>query len=575
MARSRAGRSIAKHGGMVGCALMTSIWMLGSGAMAQSTQPGSTLEDQFAQPRLPESKPPAPFKIEQPRSKAVASAATTAFDVRRIVVDGATSIATAQIEALTAPLEGQSLTLADLAGLADRITALYAREGYALSFALVPEQTVIDGVVHIRVVEGTLAEWRVVFANGAPLAGKARIESAIERRLRSLVGAGPVRSSELERALLAIDDLAGIEASVVIKPSASTEGAADLVVVIESTPIEATVGIDNRLRAEFGHEEIVVALEVNSVALVGDRIAFSARNAVDFDAFSYVSVGYQAPVGLPSGTAFASFSTARTGAKSGILGLLEFTGREQSHHLGTRQPLLRSRARSLYLTADLDGVDTRSRLLGTTVVRDKVRTLALGVDYDWADGGGATSLVSARFLRGLAGLGATDDANPLRSRAFGRAESSFINFRLYRDQKLTDDFRLRIAGEAQYTVSSRSLLAASECSYGGPAIGRGYDAGTISGDHCLLASAEFARPISASGVVIEPYVYGDLGFTRQNGPLEVSERRKDEGYSYGAGVRLFSQFGVSADLQLSQRTGTSARQSGDDTRIFFSLSLQR
>ena len=575
MAKSRKGRSIAKSPVMLGGTLVSAMAILAAPALAQTPAPGGTLDDQFTQPRLPESKPSASFKLEKPQNGGESSASAKAFDIRRIIVDGATSADPSEIAKLTMPLEGQSLTLADLARLADSITALYARDGFALSFALVPEQTVVDGIVHIRVVEGTLASWQVAFANNTPLVGKARIESAIERRLRPLVGAGPVRSADLERALLAIDDLEGIKASVVIRQSATTEGAADLVVMITSDPFDAAVGLDNRLRSEFGHEEMAASLAVNSIGLVGDRIEIASRNAVDFKSFNYLAVGYQAPVGLPSGTAYARYSTAKTEAKSGVLGLLDFTGSEQSFHLATRQPLIRSRARSLYLIAELNAVDTRSRLFGTSVVRDKVRTLSLGIDYDWADSEGSTSLVSGRFVKGLAGLGATDDANPLRSRVFANAESAFIGLRAYRDQPLASSFHLRVAGEAQYTVSSRSLSATSECSYGGPAMGRGYDAGTISGDHCLLASVELARPFAARDFVIEPYLYGDLGLTSQNGPLEASERRSDDAASYGLGVRLFSAFGLAADLQISQRTRTLVPLSGDDTRVFFSISMQR
>lgn len=541
-------------------------------AAAQGVQPSGRVTNQFERPALPESQPVAPYRIERPRTAAPADDFT--FAVRRIVVEGAGEIPADEIAALTRPLENKVLSFADLAALADRITALYARRGYALSFALLPEQTVTDGVVRIRVVEGRVDAVAVRFAGPAPLAGRRRVEAAVRRRLQPLIQAGPVRSAELERALLGIDDLDGFEVSFVVRPSATTEGAASLDVIVTGRPIEPSFGIDNRLRDEFGREEAFAAIGIGSTLIAGDRIDLSARHSLDSGGFAYGSAGYSLPLGDSLARAYANYSVARTRARNGLLGLLEFKGREESFAAGVRYPLIRSRSQTLSVGGEIAGIDTRSRLLGVTVVRDRIRLFAANLSYDWADGSGARSLATFRLSQGLADLGATGAANPLRSRANGRPDATFLNYRLYRDQPLPLGLRVRIDWEAQLTLSSGGLLAANECTFGGPAIGRAYDAGVLSGDDCIRAGGELARPFATGFGAVEPYAFIDWGVMRQRGALEAGEQRERDATSFGFGARLFSRFGLSGDVQLAW-PGDRLLAGGDNPRLFFSITFQR
>lgn len=557
------------------------IWLLGlpaiagaSAVYAQPPQPGGTAGDQFELRERPRSEPVAPYRIERPQAGSAFPG--TQFRVERIVVEGADGLDAGALAGLTAPLEGRSLTLADLAALADRITALYAARGYALSFAFVPEQTVSDGVVRLRVVEGAIDAIAVEFRGGAGvLAGRRRVEAAIRRRFQPLVGAGPLRTADLERAALTVNDLAGVGSSVILRPSESTEGAATLVIVVTLDPFDIAIGADNRLRAEFGREEAFATLAVNSALTVGDRLSLTGRRTLGSDGFGYGGISYESQLGHSDLRGSLFYSHARTEAKEGLLGLLEFAGREDLYRAAVSYPVIRSRSRSLYVTAELGGIDTRSNLLGVTVVRDRVRTAGIGVAYDWADATGATSLATLRFVQGLTGLGATSGANPLRSRAQGEPDAAYGVARLYRDQPLPGGFRLRADTEAQFMLHGRSLLAASECSFGGPALGRGYDAGAISGDECWRGGLELARPVRAGEVLLEPYVFIDGGLARQSGILEPGEPRDTEAASFGAGLRLFARFGLSADLQIARTARTLFAGDENETRIFFNISFQR
>jgi len=103
---------------------------------------------EFAPPSARLAVPDAPQISPSP------AADSAPFLVREIRIEGAQALPTAALRALVAPSEGRQLSLGDLRALADRISARYAEAGLPLARAFVPPQSVENGVVVIRVLEG-------------------------------------------------------------------------------------------------------------------------------------------------------------------------------------------------------------------------------------------------------------------------------------------------------------------------------------------------------------------------------------------------------------------------------------
>lgn len=539
-------------------------------AAAQTTSgalPGS-LEAQARKPVLPQSRPQAPFKLDRPSTGQVASAVV--FEVTRVEVDGAAGLSPAELAALTGPLAHRTVALSELMALADRISALYARKGYALSFALVPEQTVTDGVVHLSVVEGTVDQIAVEFKGKLSARQQARIAEVVQRRLRGLVHSGPVRTYDLESAVLGIDGLSGITPSVIVRPSRSIEAAADLLVVVEAKGLEVELSADNRLRREFGAEQAVLSAALNGVAVIGDRVDLSHRRSREPGAYEHMSLGYSAPVGDTAGRAYVAASRSRTRAVSGFLSSLEFTGREETARIGLQMPLYDTRARSLMAHLELAALDTQSSLFGATLIKDRVRTLEAGLSYDWADRTGASSLLDVGYTKGLKGLAATDADNPLRSRAYGSAAASYMSLRFYRNQPVLG-LNLALDVQGQVVTRGQSLWATAECAYGGQAYGRGFDTGQLGGDSCLKGTLELSRRFRVAKLALEPYGFVDGARVGQNGPLEYGEVREATASSKGLGLRLSTDHGLSLDVQYSRPQERATSALPKDGRWFFTL----
>jgi hemolysin activation/secretion protein len=130
-------------------------------ARAQVLIPGDRPGDEQLPP--PPFEPPKdaerpilpPYRVpEQPDTGAIA-AGVRVF-VRQIRITGNRAVSTEELAKIAAPYENRALSFSDLQELRDKLTLAYVERGYVTSGATLPEQTITDGVVEIRIVEGEL-----------------------------------------------------------------------------------------------------------------------------------------------------------------------------------------------------------------------------------------------------------------------------------------------------------------------------------------------------------------------------------------------------------------------------------
>src|SRR5205809_4495319 len=114
-------------------------------------------------PPLPEEgvpPPPPPSRIEPPPSvlpPAKPNLGMIRVFVREIKVVGSTVFSADELAKLTAPYVNRELTSEDLEALRMAVTLHYINNGYVTSGAVVPDQSMKDGVLTIQIVEGKLS----------------------------------------------------------------------------------------------------------------------------------------------------------------------------------------------------------------------------------------------------------------------------------------------------------------------------------------------------------------------------------------------------------------------------------
>jgi len=509
-----------------------------------------------------------------------ASTSQTRFPLRTVKIQGVTVLPHAQIEALIEPYRGRDVSLAELQALADAITRLYAARGYGLSFAVVPEQDVKDGIVRVVAVEVYIDRVTVEMTQkSAAVIGPRRIRDLLEREASQLKDERPVSIRRIEAMVIALNDLPGVKASVNIRRGARGQGASQLVLSVEATGVAVAASFDNRLRADFGRTEYTVQAAFRSLGIVGDELALAASHSVRGRDFAFYSARYQVPVFQTAVKAYLSASRARSRPTLGGLSLTGFLGEEQAYHVGLLDPVYHTRSTSLNLRLEGAAVDASTNLFGSKVVSNKTRYAEFDADLETADPFGGITQAGLSLEQGINALGAIrrkpGNTLPVTSPGDSTAQYLSARLRLGRSQPVFG-FNTAVSVDGQ-AVLYGVLPSPADCAWGGSGGGQAFDSAALAGDQCVRASGQVSRAFPLSnGMVAAPYVFGDAGWVWHLGQTAVGQHRFERAQSAGFGLNL----GLARSVQLSS---VVAFPITDDTTpllrsrspsVFFSLDLR-
>lgn len=238
-------------------------------------------EDPGSQPDL-ELPPPPPLTPEERRRPA----SVPRGYVSRIVVDGSTVFSEAELAEATAPFVGRLLSAEGLYQARDAVTRLYQQRGYITSGAILPDQEVREGVVHLRVVEGRLAQ--------VEIAPTRFFRPGYFRSRLARAGRAPVDVYRLERALQLLQSDPLVErVTARLEPTAARGESRLVVEVVEALPVGLDLVASNHRAVSVGeYAGDVISYAANLIG-IRDELRFDfgvASGLLDF----YVS--YAVPV---------------------------------------------------------------------------------------------------------------------------------------------------------------------------------------------------------------------------------------------------------------------------------------
>lgn len=494
--------------------------------------PGPAPTPEVVAPEIPETAPPA-------------EAARIRFTLRRIVVDGSTVYTAEQFKALYGDLLGREVTLADIYRIADAITTRYRSDGYILSRAVVPAQRIVDGVVHITVIEG--------FIHRVTIQGK---ENAVTRSYADqLTRSRPLTNRDLQRYLLLINDLPGTRARGVLAPATGITGGSDLTLIVESKDSDAAVVLDNRGSKFIGPTELFGEGALNDPTGFADRLALRYITVPAGEKeLRFVELNYGVPVGADGLKFFLSASANKSDPGSTLqTAILRTEARGQTVTGRLSYPVTRSRRENLLVdvslslsnsTLDQFSLPADNKL--TSSYEDRIRALRAGIGYDTTDGWEGRDFVRVELSRGLPILGASDGGRLSgASRAGGRSQfwkATVDASRLQSLNSLEPGLGLLMAISAG-TSFGQQLLAAEQFGVGGSQYGRGYDSSEITGDYGAAAKAElqysFDADVGRWRPTFQAYAFYDFGLVADENPRLVGQESGTRSLaSAGLGIRI-------------------------------------
>jgi hemolysin activation/secretion protein len=192
-------------------AVLTALAPPGASAAEPQVAPDSGSILQQLKPTIPPapSSPATGLTIEQESGGALPASA--AFTVKSITLTGNTRFDSATLHALIADTEGQSVTLQQLGQVADLITDYYHAHHYPLARAIIPAQSIKDGVVLIQVLEARYGK--------ITLKNESRVtEPSLKATLAPLTVGDVIDQAEMDHVLLLLSDIPKIAVNAVIKP---------------------------------------------------------------------------------------------------------------------------------------------------------------------------------------------------------------------------------------------------------------------------------------------------------------------------------------------------------------------
>lgn len=426
----------------------------------------------------------AGLRIQQPDGSKLPD--SLPFLVNRIEISGQTLLPLQTLHALVADAEGKKLSLSELSLLAQRLTDAYRAQGYPLARAIIPAQTIQAGVVSLVILEGRFG--------AVSLNNSSRVKSSVLRSLLAPLQSGKVISQrDLDRSLLLLADISGVEINATLKPG-STVGSADLDVSTLLLPaLTGSLALDNFGNRYTGQNRANLALSYSNPLRSGDSLSM---NLLSTDGgMLYGRLAYEILLNGHGSRAGISYSNLRY-TLGDVLASLDANGSAQNQSLWIRHPLLRSQNNTIFAQLQYDGLRLQDRIDSSALQnRRTLHSLSVSLTGNLRDallGEGQTNW-SASMTAGQVSFG---DANAqLSDAASAKTQGGFAkwNASLMRLQTISakNSLFLSLSGQA-----ARSNLDSSQkMTIGGPYNVRAYAVGSAAADSAVLVSAEIRHQL--------------------------------------------------------------------------------
>ena len=477
-------------------------------------------------PALPQPiLPPLP---EEPPAGAPSFPQMRVF-VRAIRVTGSTVFSQEDLTQITAPYVNRELTTEDLEALRLALTRLYIDAGYINSGAVLPDQTVRDGVITLQIIEGELS--------AIDITGNRWFRTNYLRQRLTLDLESPLNIAPLQERLQFLQQdarIARLDAELV--PGVQRGESVLRLRIEEVNPFKVDLAFNNYQSPTVGAEIGLVTLTHQNLTGHGDILSMtygrSQGIAIQVDA------SYTLPLTARDLTLILEYRRNDFTVIEDPFAPLDVQSDSETFSVTLRQPFYRTLRREFAVALTAEHLYNATFLLGEPFQfspganRGQSTVTALRLALEWADRTADQALaLRARFSVGIDALGATINNGGVPD---GRFVAWLGQARVLR--RLTD-WGLQGLARLDVQLASAPLLPLEQIAVGGRYSVRGYRENQLVRDNAVIGSLEARVPVVrnvAWADVVELASFVDVG-TAWNTQLITLEPRTL--YSIGLGVR--------------------------------------
>jgi hemolysin activation/secretion protein len=405
--------------------------------------------------------------------------------VKRFEFTGNTVISSQELATVTAPFTNRPISFAELLQARSAVTQLYIDKGYVTSGALIPPQTLTEGVVTIQVVEGSLEDINITGTRRLqPNYVRSRIAIATQKALNV------PRLLEALR-LLQLDPLiASISAELA---AGSTPGKSLLTIKVqEADSFRTQVNLDNSRSPSVGSFRRGGQIREANLLGLGDAISLEYSNTEGSNAYDF---GYTLPLNPRNGSLSFSYGNTSSNVIEPPFDKIDIEASSRYFDLTFRQPIVQTPSEEFALGLTGSRKETDTSLLDIPFPlsagadeQGRTRVSAVRFFQEWTRRGSA-QVISARsqFSLGVGAFNATINKDAPDSRFLSwRGQAQWVRL-------LAPDTLFLVRGDLQ--LADRALMPIEQIGLGGQQSIRGYRQDVLLSDNGAFASAELRLPI--------------------------------------------------------------------------------
>ena len=385
-------------------------------------------------------------------------------------------------------------TVAELTAMVDRLNALYKEKHILTAQAVLPPQTVKDGVVYIRLIEGTYGNTTV--------AGNHRIDTeTLLHRIHGKTG-DLVDVDRLEDELRLYNTTNTYQVQAELVPG-EREGTSDLHLVLQEkkNPLTSFIFADNTGQKESGRYRIGAYSEYRGI---GGHDASFAVSPVWTEGIWGGSVLYDTPWGHYGTRAQISYSRNLVDIIDGAFKEYDMKANSNDFAISITHPMNVTPFSKVdfFLEGHRKWSDTEYS--GMELANSVTRTLKAGFSARSFDDTGLWFAMAS-----VTGYDSDDRVNNKDN------NGSYYSAYLMRRQNLKDDQYLLCRLYGQYTAFT-ALPSTEQFTLGGMSSVRGYKESILSGDKGWFAGLEYGFPISSDHRTWRGFLFLDHGVAYNN-----------------------------------------------------------
>src|SRR5437868_6390009 len=276
-------------------------------------------------------------------SQAESKASVDSLLVKEFSFSGNTVVSQSELEALTQPYVGRSLTLSDLEEVAATVAERYKQKGYTLATTYVPQQQIRFGVVTIAILEGRVGE---ISVTGNQHYSTKFIRGSFAQAMEDNV----VRNVALERALLLLNEYPNLKVSAVLEPGASTGSTNVHVKAEDKLPVHASLDYNNYGANTISRNRFGAGIEVGNVLFDGATLNFNGILGDHPDRLLFFTGSYAVPIGVHGTKLVLSGSDGRFDVGAQLAGL-QIHGSIKTYDISVTHPYIKTRFQTLMAEA--------------------------------------------------------------------------------------------------------------------------------------------------------------------------------------------------------------------------------